>query len=313
MSTNLFATDVQAVKFKGHVRDAKNLSAVGVAGEFLLLAGDEDDRVQILRRHGANYELLAGREVLLNDVGAEADIEGIACEGDLVYVVGSHSCKRPKLKEDATRQENRSRLEAVEPPSPFRSVLARFRLASDGTVSAPDLTTLRPAIDGNRVLRPFVHLPCKENGVDVEGLAVHHGQLYLGFRGPVLQHGLVPVLVCPFPLGPVTPDVVYLRLGGLGIRDLVRVSDGFLVLAGPVNDVPAPFRLFHWDGADCTPGDGSAEGRVLLLGEVPAEDGAKAEGLALERETDDGYVLLVLFDDLKEGGATRLRVNRSNT
>jgi hypothetical protein len=183
-------------------------------------------------------------------------------------------------------------------------------MGPDGTVSNLKLATLRPAIDAIPILRPFLSLPCKENGVDIEGLAVRNGQLFVGFRGPVLQHGLVPVLVCPFPDVPVEPTVLYLRLDGFGIRDLVRVSDGFLVLAGPVNDLPVSFRLFHWNGSDCTPGNDPGAGQVVLLGEIPADGGAKAEGLALEQESHEEYVLLILFDGLKEGGAVRIRVSR---
>src|SRR5256885_12453391 len=38
------------VKFKGHPSDGKNLSAAGLVGDLLLVAGDEDDRLQVLRR-----------------------------------------------------------------------------------------------------------------------------------------------------------------------------------------------------------------------------------------------------------------------
>src|SRR5262245_15610809 len=120
------------VKFKGHLGDGKNLSAIGLVGDLLLVAGDADDRLKVIRRRGGHYDLLPGREVVLNEDGAEADIEGIACEGDTVYAVGSHSCRRPKPKGSASRAENRARLELPEAAPASRCVLARFRLSADG-------------------------------------------------------------------------------------------------------------------------------------------------------------------------------------
>jgi len=301
---------VESVKFKGHLRDGKNLSAVGLVGNFLLVAGDEDDCIQILRRDGKNYELLSDRTVVLNTVAHEADIEGIACDGDTVYAIGSHACTRPK-PDAITRAVNRSRFESPEPPSPFRSVLARFRLLPEGSSSPPELATLRALLDATQVLRPFTGIPCKENGIDIEGLAIRDGRLYVGFRGPVLQHGFVPVLTCAFAdAAPGAAELVYLNLGGRGVRDIERVQGGFLVLAGPVNDIAAGFELYFWDGHDCMPGTPAPSGRLELLGSIPTPEGAKAEGLAVEEESTDEYTLLVLFDGLKEGGPTRFRVRK---
>lgn len=298
---------IGAVKFKGHVRDGANLSAVAVVGEFLVVAGDEDDRVQVLKRDGDHYELLPERAAVLADGGAEADIEGLACDRGTVFAVGSHAAKRPKLKEAAAPAENRARLEAIEPAPAARCVLARFQLSPDGIPSGLERSTLRPLIDASPVLRPFTSIPCKENGVDIEGLAVRDGRLFVGFRGPVLQHGLVPVLTCPFPGAGTAAETLYLALDGRGVRDIEAVRDGFLVLVGPVNDAATGFGLFHWDGRDCTPGVGAA-GRLRFLGSVPTPDGAKAEGLAVEKETDRAYRVLVLFDGPKEGGPMRFRV-----
>ncbi|WP_457090403.1 DUF3616 domain-containing protein [Microvirga sp. P5_D2] len=40
--------------------------------------------------------------------------------------------------------------------------------------------------------RPFLSIPSKENGFDVEGLAVREGRISPGLRGPVLRgHAVV--------------------------------------------------------------------------------------------------------------------------
>ena len=170
-------------------------------------------------------------------------------------------------------------IETIRPPSPFRSILARFRLAADGGHSDLATTTLRSVIAGKTALQPFAQIPCKENGVDIEGLAVRDGLLRVGFRGPVYQRGFVPVLTCTFANPVTAADTLYLNLGGRGIRDLERVEGGFLVLAGPVSDVPVSFQLYFWDGTDCVPGGAAAtapgssrlDGRNVSIGRSSAK------------------------------------------
>ena len=98
--------------------------------------------------------------------------------------------------------------------------------------------------------------------------------------------------------GPV-PAVVaryFVNLGGLGIRDIAVVEDGFLLIAGPVGDGPGDFSLYRWDGKDMIPGEGSPGGTVRLLGQFPKASG-KPEGLAVLAETADQYELLIVYDD----------------
>ena len=300
------------VRLRGHPSEAMDLSAAGIVGDLLVVAGDEADRLLVFRREGDDYRLLPDCDVVLNDRLAEADIEGIACEGDLVHAIGSHSRKRPKPKPADSREANLARLETIGPPDPARDVLVRFRLASDGTHSELEATTLRPAIEADPILGPFAAIPCKENGVDIEGLAIRDGVLRVGFRGPVLQRGFVPVLSCRFASPIAATESLYLNLGGRGVRDLDRVDDGFLVLAGPVGDVPASFPVYLWDGGDCLPGGGqpTGAGRLALLGEIPTPEGGKAEGLVVESESAHDYTALILYDGLADGGATRFRIRK---
>lgn len=294
------------VKFVGNVLDDKNLSAATLVGDLLLTAGDEMDRIQFLRRSGDDFDVLTGLTVAVNSTGEEADLEGLASEGEFVYAVASHSSKRKKLKDDATQAQNAVRLNRIEAATPEKNVLARFRLNPEGTYSELAITSLRARLDADPILAPFAGIPCKENGIDIEGLAVRDGRLYVGFRGPVLNNNLVPVLVCgfePTALG----ELRFVDLEGRGIRDLERVEDGFLILAGPVGDIDAGYRLYWWNGLDGVPGtDGSGELRPLGTLPIPAD--GKAEGLALERETADAYIVLVICDGLKDGGPRRFRV-----
>ena len=89
----------------------------------------------------------------------------------------------------------------------------------------------------------------KENGVHIEGIAVKGGVLYLGFRDPVFRDTYVPVMTRKFDDPADTHDLLFVRLGGRGLRSLACVSDGFLNIAGPVGDGPGSYQLYHWDTA----------------------------------------------------------------
>ena len=48
-------------------------------------------------------------------------------------------------------------------------------------------TPIRRRLRKDPVLGPFVGLPSKENGLDIEGLAVRGDTVLLGLRGPVIR------------------------------------------------------------------------------------------------------------------------------
>jgi Protein of unknown function (DUF3616) len=303
---------LQGLSIAGH-----SLSAIGVVGRWLLVAGDEGNQLQVLELVKNHYVARPELAVTANATGDEVDFEGIATDGELVYAIGSHSAKRKKLKPEKSHSDNRTRLDTIEAASASRDVLVRFRLLASGRVHQFELATLRPLLDAQSVLKPFLGIPCKENGVDIEGLAVRNGELFMGFRGPVLNGGYVPVLRTRFAApAPTEGELVFANFGGRGIRDLETVSDGFLVLTGPVNDVGS-YRVWWWDGVDMLPGTDSPNGMAVELGKIRPPQGAKAEGLTLEAESAKWYQVLVVFDGLSldgdngpDGIAMRFRIRK---
>ena len=83
---------------------------------------------------------------------------------------------------------------------------------------------------------------------------------------------------------------------------MTSVSDGFLIMAGPVGDGHTSYQLYHWDGKDVIPGkDRKAAdiGKVRLLGEIrPPKDG-KAEGVVVIQEDDSSYHFIIVYDGVK--------------
>lgn len=322
------------VELMGEIEASDDVSAIAKVGEFLVIGADEavgpkknENVIQVLKPDGAGgYEVQDTITIFEGPKGdkkkdkkkKEMDIEGIAALGNVVYVIGSHSQKRKKAKDDKSYDKNRKAFHGEKIEAVFsRGQIYKLELAAGSLVpgSLTEPTQLTDVIAGHEVLQPFSALPSKENGVDIEGLAFHEDWLYAGFRGPVLRGGYVPVMKFKFDRPGEDNELFYLNLGGRGIRSLDKVKKGFLVLAGPVGDEPVSFRLYHWDGKDMIPGTVSEEdptpvdvGRATLLRElhIPAE--AKAEGLAVLEETTDLYDLIVVFDGIEGPLALRYRI-----
>jgi Protein of unknown function (DUF3616) len=286
----------------------QNISAIEVVGDRLIVGADEGNKIKILKHNGEGYVVERGIS-LSND--KEIDIEGIACEGSIVYVVGSHSYKREQIDANRTYEQNRNAIEQKlsESDREQRDRLFRFDLNAD---LALEQTSLRSILDRNDVLRRFSQIPSKENGIDIEGMAVRNGLLYIGFRGPVLRDNWVPILKRKFAAPVDRADLVFVNLGGRGIRDLTPVKDGFLILAGPVGDEPGSYQIYAWDGEDCLPGTRTSGkvGQIELLGEIPVYDNMKAEGIALLTESRSDYEIVIVFDGVANGNLTRLRITK---
>lgn len=296
------------LQFVGQVPGAEDLSAAAFIGGQLAVASDESAEVTLLEplSSGQSYRV-SGHITLGNDPTAELDLEALAAVGDTLYVLGSHSAKRKNVNDGHSYKENRKRLRKIEHDAD-RDVLGRVRFQADDEPQV-DLISLREVLEDDPILAPFLAIPSKENGIDLEGLAAQDKTLFVGFRGPVLRGNWVPVLITTFK----EPDDYALRfvnLGGLGIRDLARVSDGLLVLAGPVGDGPGGFELYHWDGEDCLPASDQPAGELRHLGTVPRPGTAKAEGLAVLSESAESWQLLILYDGIAGGVPSRFEVSR---
>jgi len=296
--------------------EPRDLSAVAAVGDFLVIGSDEGNVLQILRRTGAesyelarSYSLPDGQELKGGKGdGPELDIEGIAANGREIYIIGSHSRKRGEVlasnPEKRSHKNNRDRLQENE-AAKGRRVLFRLSLDKKGRLEGKiESGDLWAAIKSFKEFEPFTKIPGKENGIDIEGIAVLGKELYIGFRGPVFRENWVPVMVTGFDDPQKRAELRYINLDGLGIRDIAAVGDGrFLLIAGPVGDGPGGYHLYGWNGLDCIPGKKGAKGVVRYLGEIPASPGAKAEGLTLlPGDGAAGIRVLILFDG-PEGGA----------
>ena len=265
-----------------------NLSGAAFSGDWLWVAGDEACAIDRLRsldptgsellRFGEGCSFaLADLLDLPGDADEEADLEGMAVADGYLWVVGSHGLKRKNAKDDRDHAGNAKRLAKLSLDR-NRRLLARLPITTDAS-GAPRL--VKEAEDGRRALRlkgdaesnlltqaladdrhfgAYMAIPGKDNGFDIEGLAVDGKRLLLGLRGPVLR-GWSAVLEIAVEataghlrLAPLDDDGTlirkhFLHLEGLGIRDLHFAGDDLYILAGPTMVLDGDIHVFKWAGA----------------------------------------------------------------
>ena len=323
---------------------ALNLSAVAGLGRTLWLASDEFSHVDRLTNngkggYGSHKAFAIGDFIELPDgPEAEMDIEGLALDGGFLWIVGSHSKTRKKPKaEEHDPQDVLARLEDVSTEA-NRCFLGRVplgegkgglpALVSRGDGDAQPAALASDAKRGNALLKrlrkddliaPFIGLPAKENGFDIEGLAVRGERVFLGLRGPVLRGWAVALELRveekkpgQLRLGRFADGARYRRhlldLDGLGIRDLAWHGDDLLVLSGPTMDIDGPVQLRRWreplrgDAVRVLPRDS-----LPLVLDLPFGHGDDHPEGIMVLDDGDAPAVLVVYDSpakarLEEGG-----------
>ncbi|WP_254507943.1 DUF3616 domain-containing protein [Anatilimnocola floriformis] len=313
------------VKLKG-ILGGKDASAVGFwNGKALIVSDEVTDRgnvLQIFEADGTDYRAVPSGTVVLDKPRGgdeEMDLEGIAVAGNDIYVIGSHSAKRKRVDPTKPYARNRAALFSQPSAEPTRDVLLRFTLSGDGEAGTIARFSLRGILHKLEPFKQFSKMASKENGVDVEGLAFFREHVYVGFRGPILRGNFTPVMRCKVGKKITKPEVLFVDLGGRGVRDLAHVSNGVVILAGPMGDGPGSYRLYWWDGEDHVPGVGSPAKKtgLRLIGDLPppvsstgvVQTAAKAEGLAVLKDEGKRWEILVVYDGLKQGQASRFTVD----
>ncbi len=294
--------------------DSKNISGVSIIGDFLILGSDEGAAIQVLKKE-VPYTYLSNNDqlIVLDESGDEVDIEGIAAGEEYVYIIGSHSRKRLKVKKNQSAKKNHRRL-ATTKIEPSREQLFRIKLDAKGRLKKGSLKqlTLRDIFGSHPVLSLFQPIPSKENGIDIEGIAVNEkqGEIYIGFRGPVLRGNFTPIMVLTLKDGKFEQKKVkhklrYVNLDGRGVRGIAQFNEDFLVLGGPVGDEPLSYLLYVWDGKDMVPGEDKPEAatHIKQLCEIPLPNRkAKAEGIEFLKQENGKVYVLVVYDGEKNGG-----------
>ena len=257
----------------------------------------------------------------------EIDIEGLAYHEYYLWFVGSHSWKRKKPKPKHTDVENIERLTEIKTEE-NRYIIGRIPLV-DGNLRQscphpenPDITLTAAKLkltDGGNILTEalatdphlgdFVktNIPGKDNGFDIEGIAIYQQKIFLGLRGPVLRGwaiileiGLEDDEAGILKLKPIGAEQQlykkhFVYLNGLGIRDLDIDGKDLLILAGPTMDLDGPVRLYRWQNGANIAENTLSHPEIGL--EIPYGDGDDhAEGIITFTEYTQTPSLLVIYD-----------------
>jgi len=236
---------------------------------------------------------------------AEIDIEGVAFCGkqNAYFVVGSHGVGRKKGTFE-----------------PDRHSIFRIKVnPADQAVDKESIqrTSLLPWLQKTPVVSEHLKKPLQLNGLNIEGLAVSNERLFFGLRAPnkngrgfVLETGAKELF--EGKPGPMKVHELAIE-DGRGIRDIVSVNGGFLLVTGnasveaskkiPKSMAKAPddqFDLFFWDGKSADPSK---------IGTLPANQG-KGEGLLVLDQSEKHIDLLVIFDGLPGGEPVSISISR---
>jgi hypothetical protein len=272
-------------------------SAVADVGEgFFVGATDENNEFRL-------YDVQGGLSSKKLDVGVDAavkstlgvekikecDLEGAAKIGDLIFWIGSHGRNK-----NAEEKKERQVLFATKLSGSGKD--AKLKIAGKVYTKLLDDLVSDPALAPFDLGKAAALAPKEEGALNIESLAADGDKLWIGFRNPKnnAKEALLVPLLNPTDLikegaRAKLGDPVALKLGGLGVRDMVAWNDGFLIIAGDFEDrfepSAKPSRVFYWKpgtdpqdiGVDF--GDLNPEA-IVIIGQ-----GAKARILIL---SDDG-------------------------
>ncbi|UBF26430.1 DUF3616 domain-containing protein [Kovacikia minuta CCNUW1] len=261
----------------------------------------------------------------------EIDIEGFGYFDSYLWITGSHSQTRGKPKGKNPEKDIR-RLAEIK-PNANRFLIARIPVVKGELYQScphpddPGKTLTAACVQltkaGNlltEVLQEDSHLghyvaialPSKENGFDVEGLAVHKNTLFLGLRGPVLRGWAI---ILEIEVEELEPGVLTLKtigedgrkykkhfvdLNGLGIRELCFCKKDLIILAGPTMQLEVTMRVFRLKdllhkNKDSMTGESSDDLEVLF--DLPLTIGSDhAEGASIFPCLGQKKALLVVYD-----------------
>ena len=226
-------------------------AGMALGADTFVVANDEDNALRVYRSGRGGRPIRSfnvSRFINVDPNRPESDIEGAARLGNRIYWITSHGQNREgefRSSRHAFFATTTGARGEIRPAGrAYRGLLAD--LLKDTRL---DPFNLRVASQ-----RP----PKARNGLNIEGLsATPSGQLLIGFRNPIpSDRALIVPLENPAEVvqgqrarfGP----PILIDLDGRGVRDIVPVPGGYLIVAGAYNG-SGKNRLYRWAGGDAKP------------------------------------------------------------
>lgn len=253
----------------------RDLSAVARYEDTLFLGCDETAGIEVLDPEDGDWGRhrhvdLAEFTDLPEDDG-EMDIEGMDVDDGWLWLTGSHSLKRNKPDADDPPEAALADFAELK-FDPNRQFLGRVPLAAGAVGLRPvaeagdrrvahlkfgEWGKLRDWLEDDPYIGPYLGIPSKENGLDIEGLAARGDRVWLGLRGPVLRgYGVIVELSLKQTAkghlkarridGKRRYRLHLLPTSGEGLRDLVVDGNDLMVLVGTAMAGDGPSALLRW-------------------------------------------------------------------
>lgn len=261
---------------------ASDASTAVAVGSHMLVADDENQNLRLYSRtrsglaeNGFDFTGALALPDIDGGLPREVDIEGAASDGETIWWTGSHSNK----KDNGAARPNRQRVfattvtgsgENTQLAYAGRYDYLRADLVNWDTGNGHGLGANALGLAASAAIGVW---PERDDGFNIEGLALAPDAdgLYVAFRAPLLPTSArtkalvihatnLRAVVRNAPAGgsqapgSVTfAAPIELDLGGRGIREISRTSDGqYLIVAGPTTSAtgtpPSNFQLYLWSG-----------------------------------------------------------------
>jgi hypothetical protein len=225
-------------------------AGIALSDDLFVAADDESNTLRTYSRSRPGepvHELVLHNFLLIGRGDPEADIEGAAQVGDVVYWITSHGRNkdgkfRPSRQRFFATRLNQTGEPRLEPAGKIYPGLLR------------DLSTA-PQLRKFRLDQASQLAPKDKGGLNIEGLCSRpDGSLLIAFRNPVpSKNALIIPLLNPAELvagkGPRAKfgEPIQLDFDRNGIRDLMQQAGTYYIIAGAHNGRD-DFQLYAWDG-----------------------------------------------------------------
>jgi hypothetical protein len=230
-------------------------AAVALSGDLFAAVNDEDNVLRFYRTSlpGAPVQTIDLKPLLSRKrkKAPEADFEGAARLGNRVFLITSHgrnaSGKPAPLRHRFVAlelTERGGRVSAAAVGQPYTNLVADLardpRFAKFGFIA------------GSR------QAPKAEGALNIEALTdTPGGDLLIGFRNPIFEgRAIIIPLLNPEEVvhghSAIFGDAILIDLGGLGLRGIGSMKDGYYVIGGPSGNV-GECQMFTWQGRGSEP------------------------------------------------------------
>lgn len=231
-SLNAFSQD--QILVEGELDEDLDMSAIACDGHLCLLASDETNHLQVAYYHNKSLKVLDNK-IELGTYKKENDIEALSFDGDYFYAIGSHGLSRKSGKHQ-----------------PSRYHLFRIKITGKGELIDLKKTSLNKFIQNNKVLKKYFKKRLQDNGINIEGLGVSDGKIYVGYRAPIInQNAIIQIIDLDKLFGDdnhIKDELKYFNLNGRGIRSLEFKNNSYYIIAGnsaPYDDNNSELYIFN--------------------------------------------------------------------